>query len=70
MKHIIGLTNGEVVELSSLADVKQWLGENNYVVEDNARLWGIDETITSQGDVCIYEKGNESDRIDGRIRRA
>lgn len=71
MTYIIDFAdNTEPVELSTIPEVKRWLKGNDYEPEDNADLWGIDETITDQGDVCIYEKGSESDWIAGRIRRA
>jgi hypothetical protein len=69
MAYTISLSNGDAVDLSNLAEVKRWIKGNAYVLEDNADLWGIDETITSQGQVCLYETGNDGDMADGTITR-
>lgn len=60
---------GQTVKLSTVKDVKQWLKDNNFYAEPNAELYGIDETIKDQGEIFIYETGNNSDYADGCIRR-
>ncbi|EHQ35636.1 site-specific integrase [Methanoplanus limicola] len=60
-------SDDRTVEISSVKAVKKWLKNNNFYAEPNADLYGMATTIKSQGQVFIYENGNNSDHADGSI---
>ena len=70
MTYVIEIDNGQSFDFKTIDEIKKWMAKNGYETEPNARLYGVDETITDQGSVAIYDLHNKSDQADGRISRA
>ncbi len=53
--------NGTKHGFESLEKLEKWIDENDKYAEPNVELWGMDETLTSQGAVCLYDTPDEDD---------
>jgi len=53
--------NGTTYEFETLDELESWIEDNNKYAEPNVDLWGMDETLKSQGEVGLYDTPNEDD---------
>jgi len=61
MKYIVEDENGRKYEFESESSLRKWMEEDEKYPEPNVGLWGLNETLKSQGEVALYDTPDESD---------